>query len=138
MSKLRNAAPVTRLIATLGILTILQQVASMRWPTGFEVVTAALPVTSIKVFGVVIAKSSLILLGIALVMVVVLELLYRRTQFGRATMAAKENQRATAALGFSPGLARRHQLGSGVGPRGRRRKYCSRPSAGSAWIPTRC
>jgi ABC-type branched-subunit amino acid transport system ATPase component/branched-subunit amino acid ABC-type transport system permease component len=103
MNKLRNAAPVTRLIATLGILTILQQVASMRWPTGFEVVSSALPVTSIKIFGVVIAKSSLILLAIAVVMVVALELLYRRTQFGRATMAAKENQRATAALGFSPG-----------------------------------
>jgi ABC-type branched-subunit amino acid transport system ATPase component/branched-subunit amino acid ABC-type transport system permease component len=103
MSKLRNAAPVTRLIATLGVLTILQQVASLRYPTGFEVVTPALPVTSVKIFGVTVAKSSLILLGIALVMVVGLELLYRRTQFGRATMAAKENQRATAALGFSPG-----------------------------------
>jgi ABC-type branched-subunit amino acid transport system ATPase component/branched-subunit amino acid ABC-type transport system permease component len=103
MSKLRHAAPVTRLIATLGILTILEQVASDRYPTGFEVVTSKLPVTSVKIFGAVITKSSLILLGIAIVMVVALELLYRRTQFGRATMAARENQRATAAMGFSPG-----------------------------------
>lgn len=103
MRKLVDAAPVTRLIATLGMLTILEQLASRRYPDSFEVVHSFLPTSTLRWGHVTIAVNGLYLLGICIVLVILLELLYQKTQFGRATMATRENRRAAAALGYSSG-----------------------------------
>lgn len=102
LRRLRDADPLTRLIATLGVLTILEETASHKWAGNSEVVPAALPQAPLKILGATIGEDKLILLGISVALTVVLGLLYRYTRFGRATAAVQENRRAAASLGFSP------------------------------------
>jgi ABC-type branched-subunit amino acid transport system ATPase component/branched-subunit amino acid ABC-type transport system permease component len=101
---LKDAAPVTRLIATLGVLTILEQGASHKWASGTEIVTSAFPQRPLKVLGASIGEDKVIVLGITIVLVALLGALYRFTSFGRATTAVRENRRAAAALGYSPDI----------------------------------
>ena len=102
LRRLRDAAPVTRLIATLGVLTILEQAASHKWASGTEVVQPAFPHQRLEFLGVSIGEDKVIVLGITIALTVILGLLYSYTRFGRATGAVQENRRAAAALGFSP------------------------------------
>ncbi|MCU4183275.1 ATP-binding cassette domain-containing protein [Acidiferrimicrobium sp. IK] len=99
---LKDAAPVTRLIATLGALTILEQAASHKWASGTEIVTSAFPHRALKFLGASIGEDKVIVLGISIALVAVLGAVYRFTRFGRATTAVRENRRAAAALGYSP------------------------------------
>jgi ABC-type branched-subunit amino acid transport system ATPase component/ABC-type branched-subunit amino acid transport system permease subunit len=103
MRPLRRAAPLVRLVATLGVLIIIQAIAVLRYGTTTQVVLSGLPVTPVHLFGsVVISEDRFILLGIALGLTILLWALYRLTRFGAATSAVAENQRAAAALGWSP------------------------------------
>jgi ABC-type branched-subunit amino acid transport system ATPase component/branched-subunit amino acid ABC-type transport system permease component len=118
MRPLRRAAPIVRIVATLGILIILQAAVLLRYGAAVTTVSSALPLTQIHLFGSVYADTNqLILLGIACVMTAVLWWLYKFTAFGRATSAAAENQRAAAALGWSPEriAVGNWALGSGLG-----------------------
>lgn len=102
LRQLRDAAPVTRLIATLGVLTILEEAASHKWAGGTEVIKSAFPQAPMKILGASIGEDKLILLGVVVALTVVLGLVYRYTRFGRATSAVQESRRAAAALGYSP------------------------------------
>ena len=99
---LQQAAPVTLLIATLGVLTILEEAASHYWSSGTEIVDSPFPVEPLQFGGFSIGQNKVIVLGISVVLVLVLGAAYRWTSFGRATTAVRENRRAAAALGYSP------------------------------------
>jgi sulfate-transporting ATPase len=101
MRPLRRSPPVTKLIATLGILTLLEQGMLHHFPTDPQIVKSILPVGTGHVFGVLVGEDRLLLLGISIVITAALYLLYRYTQFGRKTAAAAENPDAAAALGIS-------------------------------------
>jgi ABC-type branched-subunit amino acid transport system ATPase component/branched-subunit amino acid ABC-type transport system permease component len=103
MHPLRRAAPVTRMIATLGLLTVLEQAMSHIVSPAPKVAPSALPSGATTVFGATIGVDKLILLGVSLALVAALSALYRYTRFGWSTTAANENRRAIAALGYSPG-----------------------------------
>jgi ABC-type branched-subunit amino acid transport system ATPase component/branched-subunit amino acid ABC-type transport system permease component len=103
MRPLRRAAPLVRLVATLGVLIIIQAIAVLRYGTNTQIVISKLPLKPIHLFGSVsIGEDRLLLLGIAIVFTIALWALYRFTKFGAATTAVAENQRAAAALGWSP------------------------------------
>lgn len=101
MQPIRNSSGLTRLLATLGVMTVLQGLASLRYKAETMVVTESLPHHPVKIFGASVGADRLWLFGIVFVLVVVLGLTYRLTRFGLVTAAAAENPRATGHLGYS-------------------------------------
>jgi ABC-type branched-subunit amino acid transport system ATPase component/branched-subunit amino acid ABC-type transport system permease component len=106
MRPLRRASSLVRLVATLGVLLVLQSLLTLRYDGNVTLVMSPLPTTLLRPFGgtVVINEDRLWLLAIAILVTVLLWLVYHRTNFGRATTAVAENQRAAASLGWSPDL----------------------------------
>ncbi|MGF1595765.1 MAG: ATP-binding cassette domain-containing protein [Acidimicrobiales bacterium] len=102
MRQLRRAAPLARIVATLGLLVVLQSAAVLRYGARGEAVKSELPRTLIHPFGSAVSIDRFILFGIAVVMSAALWAFYRYTRFGLATTAVAENQRAAASLGLSP------------------------------------
>ncbi len=105
MRQLRRASPLARVIATLGILLVLQSLAVLRYGGRVTFVEQFLP-TNIYDLGadITITADRLVLLAIAIVLTVALFWLYQRTRFGLATSAVAEDERLGAALGWSPDL----------------------------------
>ena len=131
MRQLRRASPLARIVATLGVLIVLQAGAILRYGSKITFVTSELPVTVLHPFGITISVDRFILIGIAAALTLGLWLLYRYTQFGIATTAVAENQRAASAVGLSPGLDRHRQLGARIGAR-RGRRDPDRPDRAAA------
>jgi len=104
MNPLRRTSLVTKIIATLGVLTVLQETVSRIYTGPPILVKSALPTQAVDILGATIGLDRVIILVGVVVFVLLAEALYRLTQFGRATSAAAENPRALAALGWSPGL----------------------------------
>jgi sulfate-transporting ATPase len=106
MRPMRRASSLVRLVATLGVLVILQSLLTLRYDGNVTLVTSPLPTTLLRPFGgaVVINEDRLWLLAIAIFVTALLWFVYHRTNFGRATTAVAENQRAASSLGWSPDL----------------------------------
>ena len=110
---MRHTAPLVRLVATLGVLIVLQGVAGQQlWDTDFHQVDQFLSARNYTLhewFGfdgelgrVVVQQNRLILVGIAIVLTFVLWAFTRYTRIGLAISASAENERAASALGWSP------------------------------------
>lgn len=102
MRQLRRASPLARIVATLGMLIVLQSAAVVRYGATGKSVKSELPRTLVHPFGGAVSIDRFILFGIAAVMSLVLWLFYRHSRFGLATTAVAENQRAAASVGLSP------------------------------------
>ena len=102
MRQLRRASPLARIVATLGVLILLNGIAVIRYGARVTFVKSHLPTTLVHPFGKAVSIDRFILLGIAAVLSLGLWALYRYTRFGLATTAAAENQRAAATVGISP------------------------------------
>jgi sulfate-transporting ATPase len=102
MKRLRRASPLARIVATLGVLIVLQAGAVLRYGSKITFVTSELPVTVLHPFDITISLDRFILVGIAAVLSAALWALYRYTKFGIATTAVAENQRAASSVGLSP------------------------------------
>ena len=110
---MRSTAPIVRLVATLGVLIVLQGVAGQKlWDTDFHQVDQFLPTHNYTLhewFGfdgelgrVVVQQDRLILLGIAIALTFALWAFTRFTTIGLAISASAQNERAVSALGWSP------------------------------------
>jgi ABC-type branched-subunit amino acid transport system ATPase component/branched-subunit amino acid ABC-type transport system permease component len=104
MRPLRSAPPVSRLIATLGIFSLLLGFGQYEWGTdNARIVSAILPTGSIDVGDRIhVGSGRLVILAVGIALTIGLTLLYRRTRFGLATSGVAENQLASSALGISP------------------------------------
>jgi sulfate-transporting ATPase len=102
MRSLRRASPLARIVATLGVLIVLQAAAVLRYGARVTFVEAELPTTLVNALGVTVSVDRFILVGLAAVLTVALWALYRYTRFGLATSAVAENQRAASSVGLSP------------------------------------
>jgi sulfate-transporting ATPase len=109
------AAPIVRLVATLGVLIVLQGLAGDQvWDNDFHQIDQFLPTHNYTLHGwfgfhgelgrVVVQEDRLILLGIAIALTIVLWAFTRFTRIGLAISASAENERAVSALGWSPNL----------------------------------
>jgi ABC-type branched-subunit amino acid transport system ATPase component/branched-subunit amino acid ABC-type transport system permease component len=100
---MRNSSPLTRVVATLGVLITLQSAAALHFGYQSLSVASYLPTRSVDVLpGVPVGLNDVIIFVIGLVITVALWAVYRFSPFGRLTAAVAENQRATASLGRSP------------------------------------
>jgi sulfate-transporting ATPase len=104
LRQMKGASPLTRVIATLGLLIILQGIVQKRYGDSTEVVQPFLPQTTFHLGSVVVQEDRLILLGIAIVVTVVLWAAMRFTRIGLAITASAENERSVSTLGWSPNL----------------------------------
>jgi len=116
MRPLRHAAPLVRVIATLGILITIQSIAILRYTATSKFVASDLPTDIVHIHNAItISADRLILLGIAVALTVVLWLMYRYTKFGLATSAVAESERSASALGLSPDTIAALNWGFGCG-----------------------
>src|ERR1700733_37278 len=102
---LRGSSAIVRLIATLGLLTLIQGAGVVLWGYTNPQVNGMLPIGQVNLgSGLVIGEDRVALLGIGLVLSLVLWIVYGRTKYGLATSAVAENQSAATILGWSPDL----------------------------------
>ncbi len=102
MQRLQRASTLTRVVATLGLLIVLQSGALLIYGDGIRLVPSLLPTTTVDIGGASVGADRLWLAAISMVVGAVLWAVYRFTGFGRLTTAVAENARAVAALGRSP------------------------------------
>ncbi len=99
---LRTAAPLAKLVSSLGVLLVLQASMLLAFGTTSQPEPSVLPQSTVKVFSAVIPIDRFILTGIVIVLAALLAGLYRFTRFGLATRAASENEVAAMLGGLSP------------------------------------
>lgn len=103
MRRLRNASPISRLIATLGVLAILDGLFSLWFATAPNTaIPPSLPHGTFHVDGFSISQEAVSLLGIATAICIVLYLWSRHTRMGLAMVAVAESSDAASSLGWSP------------------------------------
>jgi ABC-type branched-subunit amino acid transport system ATPase component/ABC-type branched-subunit amino acid transport system permease subunit len=102
MRQLRRASPLARIVATLGLLIILQSGAVLRYGQRVTSVHSELPRNLIHPFGLTLSVDRFILVGIAAVVSLALWAFYKFARFGVFTTAVAENQRAASSIGLSP------------------------------------
>ncbi len=99
---LRTAAPLAKLVASLGILLTLQSAMLLSFGTSPKTPHDILPTGSVTVDGVPIPVNRFWLAGIVIGITVLLIVAYRWTRFGLATRAASENEVSGMLVGLSP------------------------------------
>jgi sulfate-transporting ATPase len=102
--RLRHASALTRTIATLGVLILLDAIFALRYTQSFYLTISPLPQNITHLGSYHVGEDRLWLFGIAVISTAVLWLLSRFTVLGLATSAASENEESASALGWSPDL----------------------------------
>jgi sulfate-transporting ATPase len=102
MRPLRDAAPVVRVIATLGVLSVLEAGAVLRYSSNVYLMNSQLPTSTFSIGGVTVPQDRMWLLVIAIVITAALFLSSKYTKFGLVSRAVAENETSTAAVGHSP------------------------------------
>ncbi len=103
MHRLRHATALTRLIATLGVMTVLSQAMILRYGQDLTSAPALLPDHIFRIGSdFQIGLDRVLLLVIAVAITAALWLIYTRTRFGLVTAAVAESPRCASAHGHSP------------------------------------
>src|SRR6516225_10477526 len=103
MAILRNTSLLSRLIATLALLSSPEPLMLVVWPNQLGQPDSILPTRNLVLVGSIrIGEDRLILIVVVLVLALLLWAFYSRTLFGLATSAVSENRRVTSIAGWSP------------------------------------
>ena len=100
---LRNTSPLARMVASLGVLLILQSSMLLAFGITQQPAPSVLPTTLIHLLGSGITLDRFLLTAIVVAATIVLAAAYKWTKFGLATRAASENEVAAMLSGVSPG-----------------------------------
>jgi ABC-type branched-subunit amino acid transport system ATPase component/branched-subunit amino acid ABC-type transport system permease component len=101
---LRRSSPLTQVVATLGVLTILEAAATIRYKATVFSVESVFPSVPHQVGSIIVPEDRLWLTGITVVVTAALWAGSRFLRVGLATTAVAENEEAAAGLGWSPAL----------------------------------
>jgi len=104
MRPLRNAPPLAMLVASLGLLLLLQATAILVFDTSSAVAPTILSGKPFKILGSTVQPARVYILLIAVVLAIVLAVVYKRTAFGIYTSAAAESEKGVTLIGHSPTL----------------------------------
>jgi sulfate-transporting ATPase len=99
---LRRAASIVRVIATIGLLGLLQAVVAKRWGLANQPVDSYLPHAVWKWGSITVQEERVYLVAITLVVTFGLWAWTRYTRVGLAISASAQNERAVQTLGWSP------------------------------------
>jgi sulfate-transporting ATPase len=99
---LRNASAMAKVVATLGLMLLLESVAEWKWGTQTQLLPPLFGAGKVTVLGGVITDDTLTLLIVTLVLAVFLWVLFTRTRLGINATALRENPVAAAGIGISP------------------------------------
>jgi branched-chain amino acid transport system permease protein len=103
---LRTSSPLSKLVASLGVLLTAQATVDLITGGGGSVVPSVLPQNLLTIFGTRVPADRFWLTAIVVLAAVVLWALYRWSRFGLSTRAASESQASAMLAGLSPdGLA---------------------------------
>jgi sulfate-transporting ATPase len=100
--QLKDASNLIKIVATLALFVIAQEVISLIFGSQPRTVNSSLPTSSVRILGATIGADRLWIFGIVMVLTVVLWAVYKYTTFGLATTAVAENPTAAATLAISP------------------------------------
>jgi ABC-type branched-subunit amino acid transport system permease subunit len=103
---LRNAPPLARLVASVGLMIALQAVIVLNlgddaFGIGGQSAGNIFPNEPVEVLGTMVPRDRFYLAALTIILGVVLWALYRFTTFGLATRAAAENEKGAALCGYS-------------------------------------
>ena len=102
---LREAPALARVVASLGLLLYIQEMARLRFPTsgaGVVVRRPILPDGPVHVLGSSVSENRLLLTAMVIAATVALTLVFRLTRFGLATRAAAANEKGALLVGIAP------------------------------------
>ena len=103
MRPLRASSPLVRLVASLGVLTVLQQSVIMVFGSDVKLVPSFLPEGRLEIIdGASIGNDRITILATAVVLTIGLAAYFRFTRLGMATQATNDDPIAASALGWSP------------------------------------
>ena len=100
--QLKDASNLIKIVATLALFVIAQEVINLVFGAQPRTVNSSLPTSSVTILGASIGEDRLWIFGIVIVLTVVLWAIYKYTTFGLATTAVAENPTAAATLAISP------------------------------------
>ena len=98
---LRNAAQLTRVCASVGVMLALQAIAVLNYSTEPVATNPIFPSGALSISGVTFPRDRLYFTGVVVLISIALWLIYRFTRFGLATRAGSENARGAALTGIS-------------------------------------
>ncbi len=99
---LRQAAPIVRVISTLGALAVIQAFVVIRYGETSHRVRNFLPDSRYTWGGISVQEERLVVVGIVVVLTILLWAFVKFTRVGLAITASAQNERAVATLGWSP------------------------------------
>lgn len=104
LSMLRTASTLAKLIASLGLMVLVQGVITIIWgEEGLGQPDSLLPKENLELTDeLIIGRDRLFIIGIAILLALLLRIVYSKTLFGLVTSAVAENRQVTALGGWSP------------------------------------
>lgn len=99
---LRGAPPLAKVVATVGVMVVLQSTVGLRFGSEARNVEPILPSNGVDVGVGTVPVDRFWLVGLVGVATALLYALFRYTRFGLATRAAAENEKGALLLGWSP------------------------------------
>jgi ABC-type branched-subunit amino acid transport system ATPase component/ABC-type branched-subunit amino acid transport system permease subunit len=102
LRRLTRAAPITRLIATLGLLAVIQASLELKYGEANQPAEAFLPHDNLDWGGVRVQEQVLYVIGITVLVTLLLWAFTRYSRVGLAITASAQNERAVQTLGWSP------------------------------------
>jgi branched-subunit amino acid ABC-type transport system permease component len=100
---LQTSSPLAKLVASLGVLLVLQAGVVLLYGTSSQPLLSILPTSAVPVFGAVVPADRFWLTAIVIAATIGLTLLYSCTRFGVATRAVAENEEFAMLAGLSTG-----------------------------------
>src|SRR5688572_5589026 len=99
---LRTSSPLAKLVASLGILLILQATMLLWFGSASQSIPSVFPKDIVDIFGNSIPVNRFWMAGVVVVLAIALGALFRWTRFGLATRASSENEAFGMLAGLSP------------------------------------
>jgi ABC-type branched-subunit amino acid transport system ATPase component/branched-subunit amino acid ABC-type transport system permease component len=99
---LRHASALTRLVATMGVLLLIQSIVVLVWDVTPRTTPPIIAGHQLHAFGGVIPLDRIWLFAIAVAVTFALTIAWRYTRWGWVAEATSEDQRLIASLGWSP------------------------------------
>lgn len=99
---LRNVPDMAKVVATLGLMLLLQSAVVKRYGTESHLLPPLFGRGKLKIFGAVMTYDTLAILVVTLALAVGLSLMFSRTKLGLNATALRENPTAASGIGISP------------------------------------